>query len=105
MVVDKDNNLILADKSFLRMYSKDGKYVKECELGGKAWDISYHKMSGRIVVALQSNGVQFVDNFIAQTKIRLLSLSTTIPVTLSNDLSILYPNLNDFGGLDCTDIS
>ena len=30
MVVDKDGNLILADKSFLRMYSKDGKSVKEC---------------------------------------------------------------------------
>jgi hypothetical protein len=25
MVVDKDDNLILADQSFLRMYSKDGK--------------------------------------------------------------------------------
>jgi hypothetical protein len=75
MVVDKDNNLILADKSFLRMYSKDGKYVKECELGGKAWDISYHKMSGRIVVALQSNGVQFVDNFIAQTKISVQNIN------------------------------
>jgi hypothetical protein len=34
MVVDKDDNLILADQSFLRMYNKDGKYVKECKLGG-----------------------------------------------------------------------
>jgi hypothetical protein len=46
MVVDKDDNLILADKSVLRMYSNDGKYVKECKLGGDAWDISYHKKSG-----------------------------------------------------------
>ena len=37
MVVDKDDNLILADGSFLRMHSKDGKSVKECKLGGKAW--------------------------------------------------------------------
>jgi hypothetical protein len=43
MVVDQDDNLILADKSFLRMCSKDGNSVKECELGGTAWDISYHK--------------------------------------------------------------
>jgi hypothetical protein len=50
MVVDKDDNLILADQSFLRMYSKDGKSVKECILGGASWDISYHKKSGRIVV-------------------------------------------------------
>jgi hypothetical protein len=34
MVVDKDDNLILADGSFLRMYSKDGKSVKERILGG-----------------------------------------------------------------------
>jgi sugar lactone lactonase YvrE len=69
MVVDKDDNLILADKSFLRMYSQDGKYIKECRLGGYAWDISYHKQSGRIVVALQSSGIQFVDSFTAQKKI------------------------------------
>jgi hypothetical protein len=36
MVVDKEDNLILADDSFLRMYNKDGKSVKECKLGGKA---------------------------------------------------------------------
>ena len=36
MVVDKDDNLILADQSFLRMYSKDGKSVKECKLRGTA---------------------------------------------------------------------
>ena len=69
MVVDNDDNLILADKSFLRMYSQDGKYIKECRLGGDAWDISYHKQSGRIVVALRSNGIQFVDSFTAQKKI------------------------------------
>jgi hypothetical protein len=32
MVVDKDDNLILADESFLRMYNQDGKYIKECRL-------------------------------------------------------------------------
>jgi hypothetical protein len=32
------------------MYSTDRKYVKECKLGGDAWDISYHKKSGGIVV-------------------------------------------------------
>ena len=69
MVVDKDDNLILADKSFFRMYSQDGKYIKECRLEEVAWDISYHKQSGRIVVALQSNGIQFVDSFTAQKKI------------------------------------
>ena len=69
MVVDKDDNLILADQSFLRMYSQNGKYIKECRLGGTAWDISYHKQSGRIVVALKSNGIQFVDSFTAQRKI------------------------------------
>ena len=69
MVVDKDDNLILADKSFLRMYSQNGKYIKECRLGGTAWNISYHKKSGRIVVALKSSGIQFVDNITAQKKI------------------------------------
>ena len=69
MVVDKDDNLILADESFLRMYSQNGKYIKECRLGGDAWDISYHKKSGRIVVALKSSGIQFVDNITAKKKI------------------------------------
>ena len=69
MVFDNDDNLILADKSFLRMYSQDGKYIKECRLEEDAWDISYHKQSGRIVVALRSNGIQFVDSFTAQKKI------------------------------------
>ena len=69
MVVDKDDSLILADKSSLQMYSQNGKYIKECRLGGTAWDISYHKQSGRIVVALQSSGIQFVDSFTAQKKI------------------------------------
>jgi hypothetical protein len=46
MVVDKDDNLILADESFLRMYSKDGKSVKKCKLGGEAWIISLFCPSG-----------------------------------------------------------
>ena len=71
IVVDKDDNLILAENSFLRMYNKDGKYVKECKLGGTAWDISCHKKSGRIVVALRENCIQFVDNFVAHTKINV----------------------------------
>jgi hypothetical protein len=74
MIVDKDDNLILADQSFLRMYSKDGKSVKECILGGASWDISYHKKSGRIVVALQNKGIQFVDNFVAQTNVTKFEL-------------------------------
>jgi sugar lactone lactonase YvrE len=85
MVVDKDDNLILADQSFLRMCSKEGKSVKECELGGRAWDISYHKKSGRIIVALQSNGVQFVDNFIAQTKIRVKDIKYCYGATWVDD--------------------
>jgi hypothetical protein len=85
MVVDKDNNLILADKSFLRMYSKDGKYVKECELGGQAWDISYHKKSGRIVVALKENGIQFVDNLVAHTKISVQNINICYGVTWVDD--------------------
>ena len=80
MVVDKDDNLILADTSFLRMYNKDGKYVKECKLGGTAWDIACHKKSGRIVIALQSNGVQFVDNFVAQTKISVQYINNCLCV-------------------------
>ena len=85
MVVDKDDNLILADDSFLRMYSKDGKSVKECKLGGTAWDISYHKKSGRIVVTLQSNGVQFVDNFVAHTKISVQNINYCFGVRWVDD--------------------
>jgi hypothetical protein len=85
MVVDKDDNLILADQSFLRMYSKDGKSVKECKLGGNAWDISYHKKSGRIVVALQSNGVQFVDKFVAQTAISVQNINSCLCVRWVDD--------------------
>ena len=85
MVVDKDDNLILADQSFLRMYSKDGKYVKECKLGGTAWDISYHKRSGRIVVVLQDSGIQFVDNFIAHTKISVQNINRCLGVTWVDD--------------------
>ena len=43
MIVDKDDNLMLADKSVLPMYSMDAKFVKECELRGTAWDVSYYK--------------------------------------------------------------
>ena len=85
MVVDKDDNLILAYNSFLRMYNKDGKYVKECKLGGTAWDISCHKKSARIVVALHNNGVQFVDNFVAHTKIRIQNIHSCYGVTWVDD--------------------
>jgi sugar lactone lactonase YvrE len=82
MVVDNDDNLILADESFLRMYSQNGKYIKECRLGGDAWDISYHKKSGRIVVALKSsNAIQFVDNFTAQKKIIVQNMTDCTGVT------------------------
>jgi hypothetical protein len=77
-ITNKDDNLILADESFLRMYSKDGKSVKEYKLGGTAWDISYHKMSGRIVVALQGEGIQFVDNFVAHTKISVQNINSCL---------------------------
>jgi hypothetical protein len=60
--------------------SKDGKSVKECKLGGTAWDISYHKKSGRIVVALQDSGIQFVDNFVAHTKISVQNINTCLGV-------------------------
>ena len=85
MVVDKDDNLILTDVSFLRMYSKNGKYVKKCNLGGKAWDISYHKRSGRIVVALKDKGIQFVDNFVAHTKISVKNINRCLGVTWVDD--------------------
>ena len=85
MVVDKDDNLILADTSVLRMYSKDGESVNECKLGGDAWDISYHKKSGRIVVALQYNGIQFVDNFIAQRNISVQNILYCAGVTWVDD--------------------
>jgi hypothetical protein len=85
MVVDKDDNLILADNSFLRMSNKDGKYVKKCKLGGTAWDISCHKKSGKIVVALHNNGVQFVDNFVAHTKKRIQNMHSCYGVTWVDD--------------------
>jgi sugar lactone lactonase YvrE len=85
MVVDKDDNLILADGSFLRMYSKDGKSVKECILGGASWNVSYHKKSGRIVVALQNKCIQFVDNFVAQTKISVQNIYYCRGVTWVDD--------------------
>jgi hypothetical protein len=85
MVVDKDDNLILADQSFLRMYSKDGQSVKECKLGGTAWDISYHKKSGGIVVAFQDEDIQFVDNFVAHTKIRVQKINSCLGVTWVDD--------------------
>jgi DNA-binding beta-propeller fold protein YncE len=85
MVVDKDDNLILADGSFLRMYSKDGEFVKECILGGASWDISYHKKSGRIVVALKDSGIQFVDNFVAHTKISVQNMNSCHGATWVED--------------------
>jgi hypothetical protein len=85
MVVDKDDKLILADQTFLRMYSKDGKSVKECKLGGTTWDISYHKKSGRIVVALQCDCIQFVDDFVAHTKIRVQKINTCLCATWVDD--------------------
>jgi hypothetical protein len=104
MVVDKDDNLILAEKTFLRMCSKEGKSVKECELGGKAWDISYHKKSGRIVVALQSNGVQFVDNFIAQTKIRVKDIQYCMGFTWVDDnVYVCGWDSNGKGGINILD--
>jgi hypothetical protein len=85
MVVDKDDNLILVDEYFLRMYSKDGKYVKKCKLGGLAWDISSHRKSGRIVVALKVEGIKFVDNFVAQTKISVKNMNCYSGVTWVDD--------------------
>jgi sugar lactone lactonase YvrE len=106
MVVDKDDNLILADQSFLRMCSKDGQSVKECELGGRAWDISYHKKSGRIIVALQSNGVQFVDNFIAQTKIRVKDIEYCRGVSWVDDkVYVSGSNSNGGGRINILDLN
>jgi sugar lactone lactonase YvrE len=85
MAVDKYDNLILADQSFLRMFSNDGKYIKDCKVGGTSWDISYHTKSGRIVVTLQSNGIQFVDNFIAQRKISVQNINRCFGVTWVDD--------------------
>jgi hypothetical protein len=85
MVVDKDDNLLLADKSYLRMYSKDGKYVKECKLGGDACDMSYHKQSRRIVVALRNDSIQFVNNFTAQIKISVKHITYCYDVTWVDD--------------------
>jgi sugar lactone lactonase YvrE len=67
------------------MYSKDGQSVKECKLGGTTWDISYHKKSGRIVVALQGEGIQFVDNFVAHTKISVKHITYCYGVTWVDD--------------------
>ena len=47
--------------------------------------IAYHKKSGRIVVALRSNCIQFVDNFIAQTKIRVKNITDCTGVTWVDD--------------------
>jgi hypothetical protein len=43
MVVDQDDNLILADKSFVLIYSGDGKSITESIVWETAWDVSYHK--------------------------------------------------------------
>ena len=43
MVFDQDDNLILADKSFVLLYSGDGKSITESIVWGTAWDVSYHK--------------------------------------------------------------
>jgi hypothetical protein len=40
MVVDQDDNLILADKSFVLIYSGDGKSITESIVWGTAWDVS-----------------------------------------------------------------
>jgi sugar lactone lactonase YvrE len=85
MVFDKDDNLILADESFLRMHNKDGKYVKQCKLGGTAWDISCHNKSGRIIVSLLADGIQFVENFVAHTKISVQKIITCYGVTWVDD--------------------
>jgi hypothetical protein len=85
MLVDKDDNLILADGSFLRIYSKGGKSVKECKLAGNAWDISYNKKHGRIVVALQDNSIQLVDNFVAHTNISVQNIHRCLGVTWVDD--------------------
>ena len=98
MVVDKDDNLILADTSYLRMYNKDGKYVKECKLGGTAWDISCHNKSGRIIVALQDDGIQFVENFVAHTKISVQNIITCYGVSWVDDNIYV-------GGYDSNNIS
>ena len=104
MVVDKDDNLILADQSFLRMYSKDGKSVKECKLGGASWDISYHKKSGRIVVALRSKYIQFVDNFVAQTKISVQNINYCFGVTWVDDnVYVGGSDSNGKGGINILD--
>jgi hypothetical protein len=106
MVHDKDDNLILADKSFLRMYSKDGKSVKECKLGGEAWDISYHKKSGRIAVALRSDCIQFVDNFIAQPTIRVKYITDCTGVTCVDDIVCVSGyDSNDRGSMNILDLN
>ena len=98
MVVDKDDNLILADGSFLLMYSK------ECILGGASWDISYHKKSGRIVVALQNKCIQFVDNFVAQTKIRFQNIDYCRGVTWVDDnVYVSGSNGKGKGGINILD--
>jgi hypothetical protein len=43
IVVDQDDNLILADKSFVLIYSGDGKSITESIVWETAWDVSYHK--------------------------------------------------------------
>ena len=104
MVVDMNDNLILADQSFLRMYSKDGKSVKECILGGASWDISYHKKSGRIVVALRSKYIQFVDNFVAHTKISVQNINYCFCVTWVDDnVYVGGSDSNGKGGINILD--
>ena len=85
MVIDKDDNLILADKSVLRMYSMEGNDIKQCKLGGEAWDISYHKKSGIIVVALNKKGIQYVDEFKAQPTIIVKHMASCTGVTWVDD--------------------
>jgi hypothetical protein len=50
-----------------------------------AWNISCHKTSGRIVVALRENGIQFVNNFVAHTQIIVQNIYVCFGVTWVDD--------------------
>ncbi|VDI50838.1 Hypothetical predicted protein [Mytilus galloprovincialis] len=55
LTTDSNDNLVITSRDRLLSYSENGKFINECKLGGDAWGVSFHSMSGNVVVALQEN--------------------------------------------------
>ncbi|CAG2217625.1 unnamed protein product [Mytilus edulis] len=49
LTTDNSGNLIMTSRNRLLLYSENGRYIKECKLSGKAWDVSFHPKSGTLL--------------------------------------------------------